>query len=141
MEELVPGEKIITEQPIGERLKLDVYCPKYKLAAEFHGQQHFAYVEHFHGDYQGFRDSQKRDERKIELCREKGVTLVAFHSGHPMTEEFVFKSLMEAMQAAPPVHKLDRVKTEKSVYLQEQAEKNRQYRKREYRRIKQERKL
>src|SRR4051812_28977044 len=33
---LLPNEKIVTEEPIGERLRLDVYCPSYKIAAEYH---------------------------------------------------------------------------------------------------------
>src|SRR4051794_4516019 len=37
MRKLLPNEKIVTEEPIGERLRLDVYCPSYKLAAEYHG--------------------------------------------------------------------------------------------------------
>src|SRR3990167_1958624 len=70
IQKLLPGETITAEEHIGERLKLDVYCAKYKLAAEYHGRQHFSYVEHFHGDIEGFRASQRRDERKIELCKD-----------------------------------------------------------------------
>ena len=33
MQKLLPGEKIINEFHIGDKLKLDVYCPKYSLAA------------------------------------------------------------------------------------------------------------
>ena len=36
MKKLLPGQKIINEHHIGDRLKLDVYCPAFKLAAEFH---------------------------------------------------------------------------------------------------------
>jgi hypothetical protein len=36
MKKLLPGQKVVNEFHIGERLKLDVYCPSYKVAAEFH---------------------------------------------------------------------------------------------------------
>ena len=41
MQKLLPGEKIVNEFYLDERLRLDVYCPSYKLAAEYHGRQHF----------------------------------------------------------------------------------------------------
>src|SRR5688500_5448531 len=61
---LLPGETVVTEEHIGKRLMLDVYCPKYKLAAEYHGRQHFFYTEYFHGNKDGFRESQRRDQLK-----------------------------------------------------------------------------
>ena len=54
MRKLLPGEEIRSEEFIGERLRLDVYCPKFKIAAEFHGSQHFEYNGFFHKDYDDF---------------------------------------------------------------------------------------
>jgi hypothetical protein len=142
MQKLVPGEDVITEQPIGERLKLDVYCPKYRLAAEYHGQQHFQYVEHFHGDMEGYRDSMRRDARKIEICKEKGIALVAFDARDPMTEDYVFQQLLEALVKTQPSKTLvQSVRKPKSDWELAQAEKQRERRKQTYRRIKQEKKL
>jgi len=45
MKKLLPNEKIINEHHLGDKLRLDVYCPSYKLAAEFHGRQHFYSTE------------------------------------------------------------------------------------------------
>lgn len=36
IKKLLPGQKVINEHHIGDRLKLDVYCPTLKIAAEFH---------------------------------------------------------------------------------------------------------
>lgn len=36
IKKLLPGQKVVNEYHIGDRLKLDVYCPAYKIAAEFH---------------------------------------------------------------------------------------------------------
>jgi hypothetical protein len=140
MEKLLPGEDVVTEYSIGERLKLDVYCPKYQLAAEFHGQQHFAYVEHFHGDMTGFLDSQRRDARKIEICQEKGVALVAFNATDKMTEDAVFRRLLVAMQDMDPMTHEEKVKRI-DPYREAQLERQRKYRKQTYRMRKQERGL
>lgn len=111
MRKLLPGEKVVTEEPVGERLLLDVYCPGFKLAAEYHGRQHFLYVEYFHKDKQGFLDSQKRDERKQELCDQLGITLVVFRYNDVLDEDMVFDRLVAALrepprsgQAAPPTN-------------------------------------
>lgn len=138
---LFPGEDVVTEQPIGERLMLDVYCPKSRLAAEFHGQQHFVYTEHFHGDMDGFKESQRRDLRKVELCHEKGVTLVAFTAQEPMTEDYVFARLIEAMREGTPAPTRLRKVRDKSEYQLQQADRQRAYRKQQYQLRKRERNL
>lgn len=106
---LIPGETVVTEEHIGERLMLDVYCPKYKLAAEYHGRQHFYYTEHFHGNKEGFRDSQRRDARKEELCRDLGIALVIFRYNDVLTEDAVFERMLDALRSTPA---LEEVKSE-----------------------------
>lgn len=138
---LFPGEEVVTEQPVGERLMLDVYCPKFRLAAEYHGQQHFQYVEHFHGNMEGFMESQRRDARKIELCQEKRIGLAVFDARDPMTEDYVFKKMMTALKETPAVEAGPTVKAIKSDWALAAAERQREYRKMAYRRKKQERKL
>lgn len=140
MERLLPGEQVVSEYPIGERLELDVYCPRYRLAAEFHGQQHFVYVEHFHRDKEGFLASVKRDERKAMICEEKGVALAIFTSRDRMSEDFVFKKLMEAMHHTEPVVTDVRERTA-DPYRAAQKEKAKEYRRAQYKRNKLERKL
>ena len=48
MQKLLPGEKIINEFYLEDKLRLDIYCPTYKLAAEYHGRQHFYYTSKFY---------------------------------------------------------------------------------------------
>jgi hypothetical protein len=141
IERLLPGEKVEIEYPIGERLKLDVFCPKVRLAAEYHGQQHFVFIEHFHRDMDGFHDSQRRDIRKAQLCQEKGITLVVFCAQNPMTQEFVFNSLMQALSEGPATPGRERKVKEKTAYQLEAAARQREYRKRVYQIRKKERKL
>ena len=54
MQKLLPNESIVSEHHIGDRLKLDIYCPKYKIAAEYHGRQHFYYTGRFFNSKEDF---------------------------------------------------------------------------------------
>lgn len=98
MQKLLPGQKIVNEFHIGERLKLDVYCPTYKLAAEFHGRQHFYYTKRFFDSRYDFEEAQKRDLRKIELCKQNGIDLVVFRYNDELTEQAVYDRLLYALR-------------------------------------------
>jgi len=98
LKKLIPGEQIVNEFHIGERLKLDIYCPKYKLAVEFHGRQHFDHVPFYHDSYEEFKRAQERDDRKAEMCKEQGITLVVFRYNDNLNEDIVYDRLLAAMQ-------------------------------------------
>lgn len=98
MRKLIPGEDILNEYHIGERLMLDVYCPKYKVAAEFHGRQHFEFIPYFHPTYDDYIRSCQRDERKLQLCDEKGITLVVFRYCDNLTEDLIYNRIMDALK-------------------------------------------
>lgn len=98
MQKLLPGEKIVNEFHIGERLKLDVYCPKYNLAAEYHGRQHFYYTQRFFDSKYEFEQAQKRDERKLELCKQNGIALIVFRYNDLLTEQSVYDRMLDAIR-------------------------------------------
>ncbi len=54
---------------------LDIYLPKYRLAIEYMGLQHYEPVDFF-GGQSAFEKTVKRDNRKKELCSKAGITLV-----------------------------------------------------------------
>lgn len=135
LKRLIPGAEIVNEEPIGERLRLDIYCPKFKLAIEYHGRQHFHYVEHFHDDYHGFLESQRRDQRKLEICKDLGIALVVFRYNDDLSEEAVFDRLMDALSATPLKRK--DVKSQKgNPYYEAYKQRQREYRKAAYQRMK-----
>lgn len=103
MKKLLPGAHIVNEYQIGEGLRLDVYCPQYRLAAEYHGRQHFEYLAHFYDTLGDFHRAQERDQRKIELCEEQGITLISFRYCDKLTEDVVFDRMLEAMRASVDV--------------------------------------
>ena len=114
MQKLFPGQKIINEFHVGERLKLDVYCPEYKIGAEFHGRQHFYYTKRFFDSRYDFEQAQKRDLRKIELCKDSGITLVVFRYNDDLTEQAVYDRLLQVIRDSPLVPETQK-KNKKSI--------------------------
>lgn len=108
MKKLFPGQKIINEYHLGERLKIDVYCPEYKIGAEFHGRQHFYYTKRFFESKYDFIQAQKRDEKKIELCKKNDITLVVFRYNDELTEQAVYDRLLQAIRSSPYVSSKDK---------------------------------
>lgn len=64
-----------------KRQTLDFYLPKYNIAIECQGRQHYVVVEHFSD---GLDKIIERDERKFNLCKEHEVPIFYFAD-----EEFV----------------------------------------------------
>ncbi len=108
MKKLIPNQTIVNEYHIGERLRLDVYCVAYKLAAEFHGRQHFYYTERFFDSKYDFEQAQKRDLRKIELCKIADINLVVFRYNDALDEQAVYDRLLEALRSSPLVPDIEK---------------------------------
>jgi predicted transcriptional regulator len=146
IKKLIPGAEVVNEFHIGEQLRLDVYCPKFKIAAEYHGRQHYEFVGQFHKDYDDFVRSQKRDDRKAELCAEAGITLVVFRYSDDLTEDAVFDRLLSAMTATPAVDcdkivKKPKYSVKDSPYYEERKMKRRAFERDLRKKIKEERKI
>jgi hypothetical protein len=133
MKKLLPNEKIVNEFHIGEKLRLDVYCPNYRIAAEYHGRQHFYYTERFFDSKYDFEEAQKRDLKKIELCKEQGIALIVFRYNDLLTEESVYARMLEAIRSNPwikPTSKKTSITQNK--YYQSQKQKHRERQKQMY---------
>ena len=57
--------------------ELDFYLPKYNIAIECQGRQHFQPVKQFGGE-EIFKIQLEWDERKRILCQEHGVNLIYY---------------------------------------------------------------
>lgn len=135
LRKLLPGEDIKTEEPIGNRQFLDIYCPKYKLGIEYHGRQHYEFVAHFHGDLEGFEECQLRDERKLQTCKDLQIVLVSFRYNDDLSENAVYNRLLEAVRSAPVVEQKPLRKNLKtSDYYQSAKQRRRDYNRELYRR-------
>ena len=102
IEKILPNEKIEFELYLGEKLYLDIYIPLYGIGIEYHGRQHFEWVPFFHPTEADFRLAQRRDLRKEELCREKGISLVSFRYNDDLSEDVVFARLLDAIKSSEP---------------------------------------
>lgn len=146
MQKLLPNEEVIIEHPLGERLRLDVYCPRLKIGAEYHGRQHFEFVAHFHGNLDGFRESQRRDDRKLELCAEQGITLISFRYNDDLSEDTVYERLLLALAATPtvrddrPEEPCAHPRFKGNPYYEAQMQRQREWKRKQYREMKQQRK-
>jgi hypothetical protein len=60
----------------GNHIELDGYCPKYGIAFEYMGEQHYKSNHHWNKNFQAFVDQAYRDEIKIRLCDSNGVYLI-----------------------------------------------------------------
>ena len=57
-----------------DKQRFDIYFPKYNIAVEYNGIQHYIPVEHF-GGILGFNETQKRNELKRKKCTENKCAL------------------------------------------------------------------
>lgn len=111
LRKLIPNEEIINEYHIGNKLKLDIYCPKYNVALEYHGRQHFYYTGRFHASKDDFIQSQKRDLQKLDMCIEKGISLIVFRYDDKLTEQVVFERILQELRSSGL--KVDSIKKKK----------------------------
>lgn len=66
--------------PEGERLELDFLIEELNIAIEVQGKQHYTYVPHFHGGYDGFLKRLEWDEVKRRKCQEMEIALIEIAS-------------------------------------------------------------
>ena len=137
MKKLLPGEEIINEYHIADKLKFDVFCAKYKIAAEYHGRQHFYYTSRFFESKYDFEQAKKRDEKKVQYCLDNGIALIVFRYNDLLTEQAVYDRMLTAIRetdhVSKPVHKTS-IKSNPA--YQEAKKKNSEYKKKLYRKIK-----
>jgi len=58
------------------KMELDLLIPTLNLAFEVQGAQHFEYIQHFHGNQEGFQRRLMLDQEKKDLCYGKGIELI-----------------------------------------------------------------
>jgi hypothetical protein len=137
MQQLMPGERIEMEWTIDDAMRLDIYCPAYKLAAEYHGRQHFFYSDFFYDSRADFYAAKERDEKKAQWCRDNGITLVTFCFTDDLTRDIVFNRLLYAIKFSPVERVEERKKMNyNSDFYEKAKEKRREQNKLRYRKLK-----
>ena len=90
-----------------KRTELDGYRAEHKVAFEYQGKQHTHYVPFFHnkGGVNDLHRQQQRDQRKAELCREKGVDLIVIPwTVDANTPDKLFEWIVDRVSALPSTH-------------------------------------
>jgi very-short-patch-repair endonuclease len=137
LKKLIPGEEIVNEFHIGDKMKIDIYCPRYKLAIEFHGRQHFYYTGRFFESKYEFEEAQKRDIKKADYCKQNGIALVVFRYNDSLTEQTVCDRILAAIREQDIENVSDKKKSvTSSEYYQSMKKRNSEYRKSMYRKMK-----
>lgn len=79
LREIYPVSPILeeVELPGSGGLRADFYLPQQNRIIEVHGEQHYKFSKHFHGDRRGFLLSQKRDADKTEWCAINNIKYLA----------------------------------------------------------------
>eukprot|EP01127_Copromyxa_protea_P014851 TRINITY_DN4197_c0_g1_i1.p1 TRINITY_DN4197_c0_g1~~TRINITY_DN4197_c0_g1_i1.p1 ORF type:complete len:722 (+),score=134.76 TRINITY_DN4197_c0_g1_i1:213-2168(+) len=60
-----------------QRMELDIWVPKYNLALEYQGQQHYYDMHHAYGPSGTIALYSERDVKKKNACEKKGITLAS----------------------------------------------------------------
>lgn len=79
LKESFPNEEILFEVdntvvPWLKSQRFDIYFPKYNVAIEYNGQQHYIPIDIFGGEL-SLDNTKKRDELKRKKCKENNCTL------------------------------------------------------------------
>lgn len=61
---------------LGKRYELDGYNKDLNLAFEYNGEQHYFFIKTFHHTKANLQKRIDRDEEKMKLCQQKGITLL-----------------------------------------------------------------
>lgn len=61
------------------KLYLDILIPRFSIAVEVNGEQHFSLNKFFHGNEAAFKISLQRDKLKQEWCNLNNLRLVQFN--------------------------------------------------------------
>ena len=73
---ITPVYEEVTIPGAGPVLYADFFIPKLKMVVEVHGKQHYQYVQHFHGNINGFKASRNRDALKKEWCELNNIDYI-----------------------------------------------------------------
>lgn len=97
VKDLFPDLRVQREAgvPFLKGQRFDIWIPALSLAIEYHGEQHFAPVEHFGGE-DGLRERKRRDAAKRRKCAANGVHLIEWPCTDKVSVTAVRKRLREA---------------------------------------------
>jgi hypothetical protein len=88
-------EKTYDDLKFRGKLRFDYYLPDYNILIEMNGEQHYQYVEYFHGNMNKFNEQQFKDQLKKDYCDENNIKLIEVR--YDDKEETTLDQLMSAI--------------------------------------------
>ena len=78
LRKMYPTERVLEEVslPGTKGLSADFYLPSKKIVVECHGEQHYNFIGHFHGNRLNFLKARRNDARKEEWCEMNSIEFV-----------------------------------------------------------------
>jgi len=96
LKKVFPNFYFEEEYQATDRLRLDFFCKKLRLALEYDGPQHEEFIPFFHENEEGFREQLERDSRKERWCKLNDITLVRIKE-EDLNEEALRRKINEAL--------------------------------------------
>ncbi|AYV81015.1 MAG: hypothetical protein Harvfovirus13_21 [Harvfovirus sp.] len=99
LEQILNIEFIKARPSFLEKLELDGYNDKLKIAFEYQGIQHFKYIQYFHKNGEDdFMKQKQRDETKRSLCIKNNISLIEIpyqytYNNLPALKKFIMEKI------------------------------------------------
>lgn len=129
---------VIQEYTLENKSRIDIAIPDQKVAIEYHGRQHFEYIEHFHKNYDNFVRGKARDLQKKEHILKNGWCYIEFTYHDKLTEDTISTRIFENFMV---YSQTDAEQLKKQDARAIQRERQKEYRKTRYRVMKEQRKV
>lgn len=78
--ETYPTQQVLEEVPFnprrGQTLYMDFFLPLLNLCIEVHGEQHYKFIAHYHGNLFSFLKHKQRDKDKKSWCELNNIKYI-----------------------------------------------------------------
>jgi len=96
---IFPNTPIEQEYHVGEGLKVDFLVKSSTIfGIEVDGEQHYCFNPRFHKSAEDFKEQEKRDRRKEELCEKKGICLIRLDARGGISSNVAAQALLKAVK-------------------------------------------
>lgn len=97
LKDLYPSYDVIYEAVLPNGMRFDCFVKQIGLVIELDGIQHNQYVEHFHGDYNGFLVQRIKDRKKDSIAESLGIKLIRINQSDCPKSSDELKTLIDSI--------------------------------------------
>jgi|GEM_PF-5084867 hypothetical protein len=115
--------------------RADIAVPDLYLVVEYHGVQHFKFIEFFHKTLDSFNLQKQADKKKEAYCKDNGWIYVVFTPEEPLDPVTVKRKIVRAL-LAHAVEDPRPMNKHKNSYQEHRSKSQRDYRRQQYKTMK-----